>query len=131
MIGVAGTITEPKRKALTVKEMLKEAQKLTHRIRFLVEEVCAHPVFYPCLSLCVCIYMESTVFTILIILCSVYCWSQPQHTLPDVFVWMLSNNKRIAYARVPARHLLYSDKLVERGIDCGKIKTLFLKVLYC
>ncbi|KAK2849906.1 hypothetical protein Q7C36_008689 [Tachysurus vachellii] len=89
MIKVAGTITEPKRKALTVKEMLREAQKLTHRIRFLVEE--------------------------------------PQHTIPDIFVWMLSNNKRIAYARIPARYLLYSDELVEKGTDCGKIKTLFLK----
>ncbi|XP_060786149.1 fer-1-like protein 6 isoform X2 [Neoarius graeffei] len=89
MIGVAGTITEPKRKVLTVKKMLREAQKLIHRLRFLVEE--------------------------------------PQHTLPDVFVWMLSNNKRVAYARIPARHLLYSNKLVEKGRDCGKIKTLFLK----
>ncbi|KAF7709656.1 fer-1-like protein 6 [Silurus meridionalis] len=89
IIGVTGTITEPKRKPLTVKEMLREAEKLARRIRFLVEE--------------------------------------PQHTLPDIFVWMLSNNKRIAYARIPARHLLYSDNLEERGIDCGVIKTLFLK----
>ncbi|XP_062862723.1 fer-1-like protein 6 [Trichomycterus rosablanca] len=89
MIGVAGTITELKRKPLTVKEMLAKAQRLSHRIRFLVEE--------------------------------------PQHTLPDIFVWMLSNNKRVAYARIPARHLLYSENLVEKGKDCGKIKTLFLK----
>ncbi|XP_066497018.1 fer-1-like protein 6 [Hoplias malabaricus] len=52
---------------------------------------------------------------------------EPQHTLPDVFVWMLSNNKRVAYARIPARHLLYSDNHVEIGKDCGKISTLFLK----
>lgn len=48
MIGVAGTIIEPKRIALTVKEMLREAQKLTHRIRFLVEEVCAHFSVFLC-----------------------------------------------------------------------------------
>ncbi|XP_063069858.1 fer-1-like protein 6 isoform X2 [Engraulis encrasicolus] len=52
---------------------------------------------------------------------------EPQHTLPDVFVWLLSNNKRVAYARVPARHLLFSENAEEMGRDCGKIKTLFLK----
>uniref|UniRef100_A0A8B9HV66 Fer-1 like family member 6 n=1 Tax=Astyanax mexicanus TaxID=7994 RepID=A0A8B9HV66_ASTMX len=89
MIEVAGTITEPKRKVLTIKEMLQESRKLTQKIRFLVEE--------------------------------------PQHTLPDIFVWMLCNNKRLAYARIPARNLLYSENVVEKGKDCGKISTLFLK----
>uniref|UniRef100_A0A3B4DRY2 Fer-1 like family member 6 n=1 Tax=Pygocentrus nattereri TaxID=42514 RepID=A0A3B4DRY2_PYGNA len=89
VVEVAESITEPKRKALTIKEMLTESRKLTQTIRFLVEE--------------------------------------PQHTLPDVFVWLLSNNKRVAYSRLPARNLLYSENLVERGRDCGKISTLFLK----
>uniref|UniRef100_H3ATM5 Fer-1 like family member 6 n=1 Tax=Latimeria chalumnae TaxID=7897 RepID=H3ATM5_LATCH len=53
---------------------------------------------------------------------------EPQDTIPDVFVWMLSNNKRVAYERIPARSLLFSQKEDERGIDCGKIKTLFLKL---
>ncbi|KAL0985656.1 hypothetical protein UPYG_G00160070, partial [Umbra pygmaea] len=52
---------------------------------------------------------------------------EPQHTIPDVFLWMLSNNKRVAYARISARHLLYSANPKERGRDCGKIHTLFLK----
>lgn len=56
--------------------------------------------------------------------------SQPQHTLPDVFVCLVSNNKRLAYARIPARHLLFSESPEQRGRDCGKIKTLFLKVWY-
>uniref|UniRef100_A0AAY4B2F1 C2 domain-containing protein n=1 Tax=Denticeps clupeoides TaxID=299321 RepID=A0AAY4B2F1_9TELE len=51
----------------------------------------------------------------------------PQHTVPDVFVWLLSNNKRVAYARVNSRHLLYSENPEEVGRDCGKIQTLFLK----
>ncbi|XP_076119323.1 fer-1-like protein 6 [Alosa pseudoharengus] len=89
IVELIGSITLPKRKPLSVKELLLEAQKLTQRLRFLVEE--------------------------------------PQHTLPDVFVWLLSNNKRVAYGRIPARHLLYSENPEEMGRDCGKIKTLFLK----
>ncbi|XP_056144940.1 fer-1-like protein 6 [Lampris incognitus] len=89
MIGEVDVMAERKRKAGGVKELLQEAIKLTHRLRFLVEE--------------------------------------PQHTLPDVFVWLLSNNKRVAYARLSARELLYSANPEERGRHCGKILTLFLK----
>ncbi|XP_037543053.1 fer-1-like protein 6 [Nematolebias whitei] len=52
---------------------------------------------------------------------------EPQHTVPDTFVWLLSNNKRIAYARVRTRDLLYSSSPESRGLLCGKIVTLFLK----
>ncbi|KAK5860785.1 hypothetical protein PBY51_022243 [Eleginops maclovinus] len=52
---------------------------------------------------------------------------EPQHTVPDVFVWLLSNNKRVAYARVRARDLLFSSSQEARGIHCGKMLTLFLK----
>ncbi|XP_068590271.1 fer-1-like protein 6 [Cebidichthys violaceus] len=52
---------------------------------------------------------------------------EPQHTVPDVFVWLLSNNKRVAYARLRARDLLYASSQEARGIHCGKIMTLFLK----
>lgn len=54
--------------------------------------------------------------------------AQPQHSIPDVFVWMMSNHKRIAYARVPSKDLLFSIVEEERGKDCAKVKTLFLKV---
>uniref|UniRef100_A0A4W3J5H4 Fer-1 like family member 6 n=1 Tax=Callorhinchus milii TaxID=7868 RepID=A0A4W3J5H4_CALMI len=53
---------------------------------------------------------------------------EPQHTIPDIFIWMLSSNKRMAYARLPAKDILYSVVDDEKGKDCGKIKTLFLKV---
>uniref|UniRef100_A0A4W6G400 Fer-1 like family member 6 n=1 Tax=Lates calcarifer TaxID=8187 RepID=A0A4W6G400_LATCA len=89
VIGDAQSLLERKKKAGGVKEMLQDAIKLTHRIRFLVEE--------------------------------------PQHTIPDVFVWLLSHNKRIAYARVRARDLLFSSSQETRGIHCGKIITLFLR----
>uniref|UniRef100_A0A671KXN8 Fer-1 like family member 6 n=1 Tax=Sinocyclocheilus anshuiensis TaxID=1608454 RepID=A0A671KXN8_9TELE len=89
MTEVAGGLLEPKRRSLTVKEMMLEVQKIKKKLRFLVEE--------------------------------------PQHTLPDVFVCLVSNNKRLACARIPARHLLFSQSPEQRGRDCGKIKTLFLK----
>ncbi|KFO20423.1 Fer-1-like protein 6 [Fukomys damarensis] len=53
---------------------------------------------------------------------------EPQHTIPDVFVWMLSNNKRVAYSRVAAKDLLYSPVREQMGKHCGKIKTHFLKL---
>ncbi|XP_013363390.1 PREDICTED: fer-1-like protein 6 isoform X4 [Chinchilla lanigera] len=53
---------------------------------------------------------------------------EPQHTIPDVFIWMLSNNRRVAYARVAAKDLLYSPAREQMGKHCGKIKTHFLKL---
>ncbi|KFW76846.1 Fer-1-like 6, partial [Manacus vitellinus] len=53
---------------------------------------------------------------------------EPQNTVPDVFIWMLSNNKRVAYARIPAKNILYSPAKEQSGKDCGKIKTHFLKL---
>ncbi|NXN19798.1 FR1L4 protein, partial [Indicator maculatus] len=52
---------------------------------------------------------------------------EPQCTLPDVLVWMLSNNRRVAYARVPAQNILYSVVEEEKGKDCAKIQTVFMK----
>lgn len=53
---------------------------------------------------------------------------QPQHSIPDVFIWMMSNNKRIAYARIPSKDILYSMVDEEMGRDCSKVKAVFLKV---
>ncbi|XP_038606758.1 otoferlin isoform X3 [Tachyglossus aculeatus] len=53
---------------------------------------------------------------------------EPQHSIPDIFIWMMSNNKRIAYARVPSKDVLYSTVEEEAGKDCAKVKTLFLKL---
>ena len=41
---------------------------------------------------------------------------------------MISNGKRIAYARVPSKDILYSAIEEERGKECGKVKTIFLRV---
>ncbi|KAJ8009618.1 hypothetical protein DPEC_G00090770 [Dallia pectoralis] len=53
---------------------------------------------------------------------------EPQHSIPDVFVWMMSNNKRIASARIPSKDLLYSIVDEETGKDCGKVKAVFLRL---
>ncbi|XP_023662401.2 otoferlin isoform X2 [Paramormyrops kingsleyae] len=53
---------------------------------------------------------------------------EPQNSIPDIFIWMISNNKRIAYARIPAKDILYSIVDEESGKDCGKVKTIFLRL---
>uniref|UniRef100_A0A8C5AUZ2 C2 domain-containing protein n=1 Tax=Gadus morhua TaxID=8049 RepID=A0A8C5AUZ2_GADMO len=53
---------------------------------------------------------------------------EPQHSVPDVFIWMLSNGKRMAYARVPSKDILFSSVDEETGKECGKVKTVFLRV---
>ncbi|XP_076441089.1 otoferlin-like [Babylonia areolata] len=53
---------------------------------------------------------------------------EPQHALPDLFIWLISNNKRVAYHRLPARQLIYSIVDEERGKDCGKVLTLLLRL---
>ncbi|XP_061094120.1 otoferlin-like [Conger conger] len=53
---------------------------------------------------------------------------EPQHSIPDIYIWMMSNNKRIAYARVPSKDILFSLVDEESGKDCGKVQTLFLKL---
>ncbi|XP_059897346.1 otoferlin isoform X3 [Gadus macrocephalus] len=53
---------------------------------------------------------------------------EPQHSIPDIFIWMMSNNKRVAYARVPSKDILYSIVDEETGKDCGKVKAAFLRL---
>ncbi|KAI8430622.1 hypothetical protein MSG28_000832 [Choristoneura fumiferana] len=51
----------------------------------------------------------------------------PQQAMPDVFIWMISNGKRLAYQRITARDIIYSDHEKEGGKHCGKMQTFFLK----
>lgn len=54
---------------------------------------------------------------------------QPQNSLPDVVIWMLQGDKRVAYARVPAHEVLFSKNIPACcGKNCGKLQTIFLKV---
>ncbi|XP_033842448.1 fer-1-like protein 6 [Periophthalmus magnuspinnatus] len=89
MVDEATSLSVRLRKTDSIKDVLREARKLTKKLQFLVEE--------------------------------------PQHTVPDLFIWLLSNNKRVAYARVKARDILFSNSAETCGTNCGKIQTLFLK----
>lgn len=53
---------------------------------------------------------------------------QPQHGLPDVFLWMIVEKKRVAYYRFPARSLLNATTDDQRGRHCGEMQTIFLRV---
>ncbi|EFN61375.1 Otoferlin [Camponotus floridanus] len=52
----------------------------------------------------------------------------PQDSLPDVFIWVISSGRRIAYQRIPGRELIYSVVDEECGRHCGKVQTMFLKL---
>nr|XP_034839510.1 otoferlin-like [Maniola hyperantus] len=50
-----------------------------------------------------------------------------QPSMPDIFIWMISNGKRLAYQRISARDLIFSEAQDEAGRLCGKVQTTFLK----
>ncbi|KAM3850594.1 fer-1-like protein 4 [Diretmus argenteus] len=52
---------------------------------------------------------------------------EPQSTLPDAFLWLLSGSKRLAYVRIPAHSILFSLVEEQKGRDCGKVTTLYMK----
>ncbi|XP_053314071.1 dysferlin isoform X2 [Spea bombifrons] len=53
---------------------------------------------------------------------------EPQNSLPDIVIWMLRGDKRVAYYRMPAHQVLYSRNGTKYcGKNCGKLQTIFLK----
>ncbi|XP_041041967.1 dysferlin isoform X1 [Carcharodon carcharias] len=53
---------------------------------------------------------------------------EPQNSLPDIVIWMLQGDRRIAYHRIPAHEILYSRRNpVCSGKNCGMLQTIFLK----
>uniref|UniRef100_A0A2K6FEI9 Fer-1 like family member 5 n=1 Tax=Propithecus coquereli TaxID=379532 RepID=A0A2K6FEI9_PROCO len=53
---------------------------------------------------------------------------EPQISLPDVMIWLMAKEQRVAYARVPAHSVLFSQAgPLYSGRFCGKIQTLLLQ----
>uniref|UniRef100_A0A2K6NF52 Fer-1 like family member 5 n=1 Tax=Rhinopithecus roxellana TaxID=61622 RepID=A0A2K6NF52_RHIRO len=53
---------------------------------------------------------------------------EPQMGLPDVMIWLVAKEQRVAYAQVPAHSVLFSRAgALHCGRLCGKIQTLFLQ----
>ncbi|KAM9365202.1 myoferlin isoform 2-T2 [Pholidichthys leucotaenia] len=53
---------------------------------------------------------------------------EPQNSMPDVIIWMLRGEKRVAYARVPANQILYSNFSEQAwGKHCGRTQTIFMQ----
>ncbi|KAL7306383.1 hypothetical protein TKK_0001807 [Trichogramma kaykai] len=53
--------------------------------------------------------------------------TDPQHSQPDIFIWLLRKNRRVAYARLPAARFIHAEERAERGRDCGLRTSVFLK----
>ncbi|KAL5107681.1 Otoferlin [Taenia crassiceps] len=51
----------------------------------------------------------------------------PQHGLPDVFVSMILDNKRIGFVRIPSRDIYYSASDTERGKLASQVTTHFVR----
>ena len=52
---------------------------------------------------------------------------ETQISIPDLIIWMIHDNDRVAVARVPAYELYYAKNPMARGLYCGKVHTRFLK----
>ncbi|XP_073325341.1 fer-1-like protein 4 [Pagrus major] len=52
---------------------------------------------------------------------------EPQTTIPDVFLWLLSGRKRLAYVRIPTYSIIFSLVEEQRGRDSGRVTTLYMK----
>ncbi|CAL8298808.1 unnamed protein product [Merluccius merluccius] len=53
---------------------------------------------------------------------------EPQNSFPDVIIWMMRGEKRVAYARVPANRIIYSTTGEEAcGKFCGRTQTIFMQ----
>ncbi|KAF6103374.1 fer-1 like family member 5 [Phyllostomus discolor] len=53
---------------------------------------------------------------------------EPQVSLPDVMIWLMAKEQRVAYAQVPAHSILFSPTgALYCGKFCGKTQTLLLQ----
>ncbi|XP_076830135.1 myoferlin isoform X2 [Brachyhypopomus gauderio] len=53
---------------------------------------------------------------------------EPQNSLPDIIIWMLRGEKRMAYTRIPANQVLFSTHSDQAtGKYCGRTQTIFMQ----
>ncbi|XP_076047725.1 myoferlin-like isoform X2 [Oratosquilla oratoria] len=52
---------------------------------------------------------------------------EPQSSIPDVLLWLMSGTQRIAYVRVPAHKVLHSDDARKAGALSGRFHTFTLR----
>ncbi|XP_060730490.1 dysferlin isoform X3 [Tachysurus vachellii] len=50
---------------------------------------------------------------------------EPQNSMPDIVIWMLQGDKRVAYHRIPVHEVLFSQGYC--GKHCGQLQTIFMK----
>ncbi|KAJ8392183.1 hypothetical protein AAFF_G00077510 [Aldrovandia affinis] len=50
---------------------------------------------------------------------------EPQNSLPDIVIWMLQGDRRVAYHRIPAHEVLFSQDYC--GKNCGQLQTILMK----
>ncbi|XP_008293916.1 dysferlin isoform X2 [Stegastes partitus] len=50
---------------------------------------------------------------------------EPQNSLPDIVIWMLQGDRRVAFHRIPAHSVIFSQQ--HCGKHCGQLQTVFLK----
>lgn len=85
------------------------------KLQHLAEEVLIHLILFSTFLdyyTCVCVLLP-----------------QPQNSMPDVIIWMLRGEKRVAFARVPAHQVLYSSHSEAAcGENCGRTQNIFMKV---
>ncbi|KAF5404171.1 hypothetical protein PHET_02557 [Paragonimus heterotremus] len=53
--------------------------------------------------------------------------TEPQTSIPDVIIWMLSGSKRVAFHRILAHEVLFHSNEEYRGRFCGVTQTINLK----
>lgn len=102
----------------SLKDRLRTAYTYLNKLKHLCEDVSILQLLAQAFDRFGWIYKKKTFYNF-----------QSQHAMPDVFIWLISNGKRLAYYRIPARDIIYSDMADESGKYCGKMQTLYLKVI--